>query len=79
MVDIGSFAFYIGVKVTRDRENRTIKLFQPGYIEKLLDCHSMLKAKTIKVFIRETTLLLLDTSILDLNKAKYSAKIDSIM
>ena len=75
MVDMGPLAFYVGLKVTRDRENRTIKLSQPGYIEKLLDRHGMLKAKTTKVPMRETVLLPSDKSVSDLDKAKYSAKV----
>ena len=49
MVDMGPLAFYVGLKVTRNREKRTIKLSQPGYTQKLLDRHGMLKAKTAKV------------------------------
>lgn len=79
MVDMGPLAFYVGLKVTRDREKRTIKLSQPGYIEKLLDRHGMLKAKTTKVPMRETALLPSDTPASDLEKAKYSAKVGSIM
>ena len=57
MVDMGSLAFYVGLKVTHNREKRTIKLSQPSYIEKLLDCHRMLKAKTAKVPMQDTILL----------------------
>lgn len=75
MVDIGPLAFYVGLKVTRDRERKTIKLSQPGYIEKLLDRHGILKAKTTKVPMRETALLPSDAPISNLEKAKYSAKV----
>ena len=54
MVDMGPLAFYVGLKVDCDRKQRTIKLSQPGYIEKLLDQHGMLKAKTAKIPMRET-------------------------
>lgn len=79
MVDMGPLAFYVGLKVTRDREKKTIKLSQPGYIEKLLDRHGMLKAKTTKVPMRETALLPSDAPTSDLEKAKYSANVGSIM
>ena len=68
MVNMGPLVFYVGLKVTRDQEKRTIKLSQPGYIEKLLDCHGMLKAKTAKVFIRDTILLPSNTPASELEK-----------
>ncbi len=79
MVDMGPLAFYVRLKVIRDREKKTIKLSQPRYIEKLLDCHGMLKIKTTKVLMRETVLLPSDAPISDLKKAKYLAEVGSIM
>ena len=73
------FALYVGLKVTLDREKKTIKLFYPGYIKKLLDCYGMLKVKTTKVSMQETVLLSSNAPISDLEKAKYSAKVRSIM
>lgn len=49
IVDMEPLAFYIRLKVTWNWEKQTIKLFQLGYIEKLLDFYNMLKAKTAKV------------------------------
>lgn len=37
IVDMGPLAFYVGLKFTRDCIQKTIKLSQPGYIEKMLD------------------------------------------
>lgn len=79
IVEMGPLAFYVRLKVTQNREKRTIKLSQPGYIKKLLDRHSMLKAKITKVSMRETPLLPSSTLTSDLKKAKYSAKVGSIM
>lgn len=76
---MGLLAFYVGLKVTWDREKRTIKLSQPGYIEKLLDRHGILKAKTAKVPMRDTILLPSDTPTSELERAKYSVKVGSIM
>lgn len=56
---MGPLAFYVGLKVTRVREKRTIKFSQPRYIKKLLDCHGILKAKTNQVLMQETTLITL--------------------
>ena len=36
MVDMGPISFYLGLRVDRDREQKTIKLSQPAYIEKIL-------------------------------------------
>ena len=79
MVDIRPLTFCLRLKVSQNRENRTIKLSQSGYIEKLLDCHSMLKAKNTKVFMQDTIIFSSDTPISKLEKAKYSAKVGSIM
>ncbi len=79
MVDIGPLAFYVGLKVTRDRKQKTIKLSQPGYIEKLLDRHGMLKAKTAKIPMRETPLVPYEKPVSSNEKTKYAAKIGSIM
>ena len=77
--DIGPLAFYVGLKVTRNREKRTIKLSQLGYIEKLLDCHSMLKAKIAKVSMQNTILLPSNTPVYESEKVKSVAKIGSII
>jgi hypothetical protein len=36
MTDLGPCKYYLGMEVTRDRPNRTLKLSQQGYIEKVL-------------------------------------------
>ncbi len=76
---MGPLAFYVGLKVTRDRKKKTIKLSQPGYIEKLLDRQGMLKAKTAKTPMRETSLLPYEKPVSSNEKTKYAAKIGSIM
>lgn len=79
MVDIRPFKFYGRLKVNRDWEKKTIKLSHPGYIKNLLDCYGMLKTKTTKIFIWEIALLSSDALISDLEKARYSAKVRSII
>ena len=37
MIDMSHISFYIGLKVERNRDNRTIKLFQSVYIDKVLN------------------------------------------
>lgn len=36
MVDMGLISYYLGLKVERDRMEKTIKLLQPAYVEKVL-------------------------------------------
>lgn len=75
MIDMEFLIFYIGLKVTQDWKKKTIKLFENGYIEKYLDCHDIPKTNTTKMSMQETTLLLLDTHISNLEKVKYSTKV----
>lgn len=42
-------AFYVILKIIRNQIKKTIKLFQPGYIKKLLDRYRILKTKTMKM------------------------------
>ena len=41
MVDLGPCAYYLGMKILRDRQNRTLSLSQESYIEKILRDHDM--------------------------------------
>lgn len=36
IVDIGSISFYLGLKMERNCKQKTLKLFQPAYIDKVL-------------------------------------------
>lgn len=36
MANMGPISFYLGLKVSRDRERKTLKLSQPAYIDKIL-------------------------------------------
>lgn len=49
VVDMGFIQFYLGLKVEQNRGDRTIKLSQPAYIEKLLHKFHVQTAKTAKV------------------------------
>ncbi len=57
MVDIGPISFYLRLKVERNRDNRTIKLSQPEYIDKVLNKFHLDKANTINTPMKETILL----------------------
>ncbi len=79
IVDMGPLVFYVGLKITQNREKWIIKLLQPDYIKKPLDCHGIYKAKTAKVLMQDTILLPSVTLISELDKAKYSAKFGSMI
>jgi hypothetical protein len=47
MTDLGSCSYYLGMQVTRDRLNRTIKLSQRGYLENVLEQFGMSDCKPV--------------------------------
>lgn len=58
MVDMGPISFYLGLKVDRNREGRTIKLSQPAYIEKVLRKLFLDQANPTNMPMKESTQLL---------------------
>lgn len=54
MVDMGPISFYLGLKVERDRQKRTIKLSQPAYIDKVLEKYHLSKANVVNTPMKET-------------------------
>ena len=57
IVDIGPISFYLGLKVERDWEKRTIKLSQPAYIDKILSKFYLNKAHTAITPMKESSIL----------------------
>lgn len=57
MVDMGPISFYLGLKVVRDREKKTIMLSQPAYIDKVLEKFYLDKANTVNTPMKETIFL----------------------
>ena len=57
MVDMGPISFYLGLKVERDRQNKTLKLSQPAYIEKILAKYHLDQAKPCNTPMKEAILL----------------------
>lgn len=57
MVDMGPISFYLGLKVERNRENRTLKLSQPAYIGKILEKFHRYKANSVNTSMKEEALL----------------------
>ncbi len=56
MVDMGPISFYLGLKVERNREKKTIKLFQPAYIQKVLAKYHLDKANSTNTPMKEASL-----------------------
>lgn len=57
MVDMGPISFYLGLKVIRDREKKTIKLSQPAYIDKVLERFHLNGANTANCPMKESIVL----------------------
>lgn len=52
-IEMGSISFYLGLKMQRDQENRTIKLSQSPYIEKVLNKFYLNKVHAINISIEK--------------------------
>lgn len=76
MVDMRPLAFYVFLKVTHDCIQNTIKLSQQGYIEKMLDQHRLLKAKTGKFLCKKYFYYLTKRMSLHLKKLNMLARLD---
>lgn len=57
MSDMGPISFYLGLQIDRDREQRTIKLSQPAYIEKILEKFHLDKANPVNTLMKESAML----------------------
>ena len=62
MVDTGPISFYLGLKVERDRERKTIKLSQPAYIDKVLQKFHLDQANPTNTPMKEGIILLPNAS-----------------
>ena len=58
MVDMGPVSFYLGLKVDWNREEKTIKLSQPAYIEKVLRKSFLDQANPTNTPMKKSTQLL---------------------
>ena len=52
MIDLRLYAYYLEMTVTRDRINRTIRLGQAEYVERVLRDNGMWNAKSIATLIK---------------------------
>lgn len=81
MVDMGPISFYSGLKVERNRENRTLKLSQPAYIDKILEKFHRYKANSVNTSMKEEALLTpkTDGEASPSEREKYQGMIGSLM
>lgn len=61
MIVISPISFYLGLKIERDREKKTIKLSQSAYINKVLEKHHLYKGNAVNSLIKEIESLMLST------------------
>ena len=57
IADMVLISFYLGLKVERDREKKTIKLSQPVYIDKVLAKFHLNKAQPVNILMKKSALL----------------------
>lgn len=57
MVDIGLISFYLELKIKKTRQKQLLKLFQPAYIEKILEKYYLHLAKLCNIPMKEGILL----------------------
>lgn len=57
MLDMGPISFYLGFKVDRDRQKKTLKLSQPAYIDNILAKFHLDQAKTSNTPMKENPLM----------------------
>lgn len=81
MVDMCPISFYLGLKVDQNCDNQTIKLFQPAYIDKILNKFHLDKTNTINTLIKRIILFQAKTDSVATagEKERYQGIIGSIM
>ena len=81
MVDMGPISFYLGLRVDRNREEKTIKLSQPAYIENVLRKFFLDQANPTNTPIKEYTQLLPNNegTATEAERAKYQGMTGSLM
>jgi hypothetical protein len=77
--DLGDVHKFIGLEVTRDRANRTLKLTQQGYTKEILANFGMTDAKTRAVPTNTGTKLSKEGEALDTTKYPYATLVGSLL
>lgn len=71
IVNIRLVSFYLGLKVPQNWGKKTIKLFQPAYIQKVLAKYIFNKANPTNTSIKKVTLLSNLSNTTKVKKKKY--------
>lgn len=79
MVDMGPISYYLGLKVERNREKRTLKLSQPTYIDKIVHRFGLGTAKPCNTPMREDYLVPNEKQATEADIKNYQAMVGSIM
>ena len=79
MVDMGPISFYLGLKVNRDREKKTIKLSQPAYINKILSKFHLAKSNTSNTPMKESPLIPSEGEATPAERERYQGMTGSII
>ena len=79
MVDMGPISYYLGLQIKRDREQRTIKLSQSIYIEKIVHRFGLQNAKPANTPMLDEPLLPNDKTATEAEVIKYQEMVGSIM
>lgn len=79
MVDMGPISFYLGLKVNRDREKKTIKLSQPAYVDKILSKFHLAQANTSNTPMKESPLTPNEGEATAAERERYQGMTGSIM
>lgn len=79
--DMRPISFYLGLRIDRDREQQTIKLSQPAYIEKVLEKFHLDKANPVNTLMKESVPLTQrkEREALPSEKERYQAMTGSII
>lgn len=79
MIDMGPISFYLGLKVSWDHENKTIKFSQPVYIDKILTKFHLDQANISNTSMKESPLLLNENKAIATEQNCYQEMTGSII
>ena len=78
--DIGDIGIILGIRVRRNRQERSLKIDQSGYIQELLERHRLVDAKPIKLPISDRNALIPGTeNEIQADQAEYQSAIGSLI
>lgn len=79
MVNMGPISFYLGLKIKRNREQRTLKLSQPAYINPIVHRFGLRSTKSFNTPMQEDVLLMNKKQVTEAEIKNYQAIVGSFM